>query len=245
MPRKRLIDYLPPFMQDFAEIKAIMKAENPEFDQAWLDIQIPLADAFIMDCDEYGIKKYETLVGVMPNPEDTLDERKARVLVYWNNFIPYTYRVLIRKLNNLCGIGNYEISGNLENYELFLATHLMLGGQMQSLEHLLGQIIPMNMNCDAQNEFICDADGFIGCVGGICSIERIIITSDFEESWILDGTSMSRGTIDSITTLQVSNDIKETVETDGNERAVAFTAYTTSNLPEPVSGMVSIKIITS
>ena len=30
MTRKRLLDYLPPFMQDFAEIKAIMKTEQPE-----------------------------------------------------------------------------------------------------------------------------------------------------------------------------------------------------------------------
>ena len=61
MTRKRLIDYLPPFMQDFAEIKAIMRTEQPELDRAWLDIQIPLADAFIMDCDEYGIKNMKLL----------------------------------------------------------------------------------------------------------------------------------------------------------------------------------------
>ncbi len=119
MLRKRLIDYLPPFMQDFAEIKAVMRTEQPELDRAWLDIQIPLADAFIMDCDEYGIKKYESFVGTIPDPEDTLDARKARVLIYWNNFVPYTYRVLVRRLNELCGAGNYEIYGSLENYELF------------------------------------------------------------------------------------------------------------------------------
>ena len=62
MPRKRLIDYLPPFMQDFAEIKAIMKTENPELDQAWLAIRIPLADAFIMDCDEYALKNMNRLL---------------------------------------------------------------------------------------------------------------------------------------------------------------------------------------
>lgn len=231
-------------MQDFAEIKAIMKAENPEFDQAWLDIQIPLADAFIMDCDEYGIKKYETLVGVVPNPEDTLDERKARVLVYWNNFIPYTYRVLIRKLNNLCGIGNYEISGDLRNYELFLNINLMFSGQMQSLEHLIIQTVPMNMNCDIKNEFTCNISGFIGCVGAVCTTEKIIITSDFEENWTLDGTSTARGIVDNIDAVQISSDIKVAAETSGNESTRAFTVYATKNMPEPVSGTVSVEIKT-
>lgn len=245
MPRKKLIDYLPPFMQDFAEIKAIMQTENPELDQSWLDIQIPLSDAFIMDCDEYGIKKYETLVGIIPNPEDTLDERKAKVIVWWNNFIPYTYRVLVRRLNELCGADNYDISGNLENYELILKINLMLGGQVQSLEHLIIQILPMNINCNVKNEFVCNIDGFMGCVGGVCAIEKVVITSDFKENWNLDGTSMSRGVIDNVASLQISNDIKETTEISGNEEAKAFTVYATRNMPEPVIGTVSIEIRTS
>lgn len=243
MMRKRLIDYLPPFMQDFAEIKAIMRTEQPVLDQAWLNVQIPLADAFIMDCDEYGIKKYERFVGVAPNPEDTLDARKARVLIYWNNFIPYTYRALIRKLNNLCGAGNYEISGSLENYEIFLKTSLMLGGQMQSLEHLLIQMIPMNMNCGAKNEFNCEADGLMGCAGGVCEIEKIIIVSDFKDEWEIGGVESARGLVDHTAAVQASNDEAALRETYGNEKAAAFTAYATRNLIEPAFGKVSVEII--
>lgn len=245
MTRKRLIDYLPPFMQDFAEIKAIMKTEQPELDRAWLDIQIPLADAFIMDCDEYGLKKYEAFVGVMPGPGDTLDERKARVLIWWNNFIPYTYRVLVRRLNALCGAGNYEISGSLENYELLLKTNLMLGGQMQSLEHLIIQMVPMNMNCGAENELICDADGFMGCAGGVCTIEKVVITSDFRDCWKTSGSEQARGIADYTAVLQVSNDWRDSAETIGDERTAALAVYTTENLKEPVSGEVSVKIVES
>lgn len=232
MRRKRLIDYLPPFMQDFAEIKAIMRTEQPELDRAWLDIQIPLADAFIMDCDEYGIKKYESFVGVRPDPEDTLDDRKARVLIYWNNFIPYTYRVLVRRLNELCGTGNYEISGSLEDYELFLKTSLMLGGQMQGLEHLLIQMVPMNMNFGADNEIICGADGFMGCAGGVCAIEKIVITSDFKDCWNISGAEHARGIVDNVSSLQVSNDRIDSFESVGHENATAFTVYATGNLKE-------------
>lgn len=271
MIRKRLIDYLPPFMQDFAEIKAVMHTEQPELDQAWLDIQVPLADAFIMDCDEYGIKKYESFVGVNPDPQDTLDDRKARVLIYWNNFVPYTYRVLVRRLNELCGAGNYEIYGSLENYELFLKTSLMLGGQMQSLEHLLTQMVPMNMNCGANNEFRCETDGLMGCAGGVCAIEKIAITSDFKDGWDIDGmesvrglvdnisglqissdfrgkwgiggTESARGLVDNTAAVQVSNDQAVLHEASGNEKSAAFTVYATGNFNDPVSGQVSVEIV--
>ena len=243
MTRKRLIDYLPPFMQDFAEVKAIMKTENPELDRAWLMIGIPLADAFIMDCDEYGLRKYEAFVGVMPEPEDTLDARKARVLIYWNNFIPYTYRVLVRRLNALCGAGNYELSGSLENYELFLKTNLMFGGQVQSLEHLLTQMVPMNMNCGVDNRLICQIDGLAGCAGGICTIQKIVITSDFKENWEIDGCEYMRGAIDSTAVLQVSSDWMNSAEIRGDENAVAFTVYATGNVKEPVSGEVTVEIL--
>lgn len=269
--RKRLIDYLPPFMQGFAEVKAVMRTEQPELDRAWLDIQVPLADAFIMDCDEYGIKKYESFVGVIPDPKDTLDDRKARVLIYWNNFVPYTYRVLVRRLNELCGAGNYEIYGSQENYELFLKTSLMLGGQMQSLEHLLIQMVPMNMNCGADNEFTCEADGFMGCAGGVCAIEKIVvtsdfkdcwdiegaervrgiaehgavlgITSDFESCWDIEGAEQSRGVTDCVAAMQVSNDWQDSTETSGVEKAAAFAVYTTGNLKEPASGMVTVEFV--
>lgn len=243
MPRKRLIDYLPPFMQDFAEIKAIMKTENPELDQAWLTVRIPLADAFIMDCDEYALKKYESFVGIIPGPEDTFDARKARVLIYWNNFIPYTYRVLVRRLNTLCGAGNYEISGSLENYELFLKTNLMFGGQVQSLEHLLEQMVPMNMNCGADNQITCQTDGFAGCAGGICTVQQIVITPDFKENWEVGGCEFMRGAIDSTAVLQVSSDWTDSAEIRGDENAAAFTVYATGNAKEPVSGEVTVEIL--
>lgn len=271
MPRKRLIDYLPPFMQDFSEIKAIMKTENLELDRAYLDILVPLEDAFIMDCDEYALRKYEKFVGVVPDPADTPDIRKARVLIWWNNFLPYTYRVFVRRLDRLCGTGNYEISGSLENYELFLKTGLSAGGQVQELEHLLIQMVPMNMNCGADNVFTCKSEGFFGCTGCVCCMETITITSDFDDKWDISGSSyfrggtsfassigltsdftekwqskgvlQSHGTVDCTDELQISNDARHETQVSGRELSAAFSAYVTENMSEPVSGTVSVNIV--
>lgn len=150
--RKKLIEYLPPFMQQFPEMQEIMKTQNLETDRINKNMLAILDNAFIEDCNEYGIKKYESILGIVPIAEDTLESRKIRVLNRWNDTLPYTYRVLLRRLNIFCGVNNYDIGGNLENYELFIKTDIPEKGQVEELEVLLDGMIPENIYMDAANE---------------------------------------------------------------------------------------------
>lgn len=177
MERKKLIENLPFFMQQFAEIKEIMQVENDEMDRIDANIQRTLENAFIEDCDEYGIKKYETLLGIVPTAEDTLDSRKSRVLVRWNDAIPYTYRTLIAKLNVLCGVNNYDVSGDLKRYELIITTHLSLIGQTKELENLLDRIVPVNMIPFTQNQLNYDLEGTVYAYGITVETRHFTINS--------------------------------------------------------------------
>ena len=146
MERKRLIEYLPSVMQGFAEFKAIMQAENTETDLVDGNIQRVLDNAFIELCDEYGIKKYEAMLDIFPDSNDTLASRKLRVLIRWNEFIPYTYRVLIRKLNAFCGVNGYDIFPDLENYNLSIDIQISVSKQREEIEKFLERILPMNFS---------------------------------------------------------------------------------------------------
>lgn len=143
MGRKKLFDYLPPIMQNFSEIKQITKTEQIEMDLLNGEIRKIWNNAFIESCDEYSIMKYEKLVGVASTAHDTLDLRKSRVQIHWNSFVPYSYRAVIRSLNVFCGVNNYEISGDLKNYELTISTHLSIAGQTEELERMLDKILPV------------------------------------------------------------------------------------------------------
>lgn len=175
LERKKLIDYLPPFTRQFGEIKEVMETENKQFDVLNENIQKVLDNAFIADCDEYGIKKYESLLNIVPVPEDTLESRKSRVLLRWNEYVPYTYRVLIRRVNAYCGENNYRVNYEPENYQIFLQTSLEMFGQVQELEEMLDRILPENIYYRTENTIRAETGNTLYTGGGVVYCERIAI----------------------------------------------------------------------
>ena len=62
-----LVSYLPPFMAEFKEIMATLEAENPEFVLVWEAADRVLQNEFIETSDEYGISRWERILGAFQN----------------------------------------------------------------------------------------------------------------------------------------------------------------------------------
>lgn len=174
--RKKLIEYLPPFMQSFREIQEIMEAEDKMVDDFDVKMAQLLDNAFISDCDEYGIQKYEKALGIFPGESDTLEERKARVLIRWNDYIPYTIRTLIQKLNEYCGVNNYDLELDLENYSLGVHIHLQKQDAIHEVEDILERIIPCNMYIQSFNELVRELDGVVYGAGTVVTHKMVTIS---------------------------------------------------------------------
>lgn len=214
--RKQLIRYLPDFMKQFGEFQEIMKVEDLQFDRMDVKMQSILNNAFIEDADEYGIQKYETLLGFVPSVNDTLELRKSRVLLHWNNRTPYTYRVLILKLNSLCGVNNYNISGSQENYHLHFETHLSLFGQVKELEILLEKILPENMYYESSNMLECRLEGAMNLGGNSCLVSTVEVTNDYIADYSILGSASVGGGLSTHTKIQLTNDFNEETQTNSD-----------------------------
>lgn len=151
---KKLIEYLPAFMQGFAEMKEITNAEDAEMDRLQTGVRQILSNAFIEDADEDGVERYENILKITPPASDSLEARKIRIINRWNDKLPYSMRVLEKRLNVFCGTGNYVIFGSEEDYELFIRTSLRIMGQVDELEHMMSYMIPENMVVMLENEII-------------------------------------------------------------------------------------------
>ena len=148
--KRKLIDYLPKFMQDYREIHTIMEAEQPEFDSAWVQGENALADQFIMDATEYGVMRWESMLKITPKDTDSLDERKFRILTKLNQELPYTLTKLKEALTTLCGADGFSI--NVQSAEYHIEVKLALENQnnYQEVVNLLTKMIPANMTQTVQ-----------------------------------------------------------------------------------------------
>lgn len=147
----KLIEYLPLFIQTYREIEQIMKSENPEFQLICDESEKIKDNQFIQTCDLNGIKRFESLLNITTSPNDTLESRISRVLVRWNDVVPYTWKVFIQKLNSLCD-GNFSVISNFDKYEITITTHLDLYGQLDELYKLIDDIVPANILIKIKNE---------------------------------------------------------------------------------------------
>ena len=157
MERKRLITYLPRFMQNFSEMKEMLNAANVETDTINNQVGRILDEAFLNDCTEYGLQKYEKLTGLIPSDSETLEVRKSKVMMYWFNQSPYTLRVLRRKLDGFCGEGNYEIVEDMEQYKIIVKTRFTTQEQIEWLKGFLELFLPMNVCLEIENDIILSA----------------------------------------------------------------------------------------
>ena len=146
-----LLSYLPDFMQEYREIRNIMTSEEPELKLLWELLRKVFNNQFIQYCDEDGISKFEEMLGLHRYENDTLEIRIFRVLTYWNDQIPYTWRVLVNRMDQLCGAGNYELRPNFNVYELGITTKFDDAKKYDELNNMLKTILPANLGFNSIN----------------------------------------------------------------------------------------------
>ena len=142
---RKLIDYLPLFMQDYREMAVIMETEQTEIDRLWVEAENALADQFILEATENGVKRWESMLGISPKDTDSLDERKFRILTKLNQELPYTLRKLEQALTNLCGNNMFSIEVTSAEYHIEIKLGLINQNNYQEVVDVLKKMIPANM----------------------------------------------------------------------------------------------------
>jgi hypothetical protein len=140
-----LINYLPNILRGYEEYKVITNAEDPEF-KIIFDISEKVRNnMFIKYCNLDGIKRYEKLLGIRPSIKDTLEDRKFRVLSRWNDGVPYTWKVLVNKLDMLFGEDNYKLQLFQNNYTLSIEINTFNLNEFNEIIDELKNMIPANL----------------------------------------------------------------------------------------------------
>lgn len=218
-----LLHYLPLFVQEYKEIQKIMKAEEPEFQLVADESEVLKNNQFISTCDETGIARYEKILHITPTSEDTLESRKSRVIVRWNDAVPYTWKVFMQKMQTLCG-EDFELTEDWNNYQLYITTHLDIYGQVEELENILGYMPPANILIIAENvlNYLLSGNAFVGA--GMAIAEMFQLTDSYNITWTIPASAYAVGAGSGTCEIELTDSFKETMLASEAE-AGAFTAH--------------------
>lgn len=172
-----LIKYLPLFVAEYEEIQEITETENPEFRLAIKKVSQAKENQFIISADEEGISRFERLLGIGSKEKASLEDRRKEILARWNDVSVYTYKGLILRLNQLLGVGNYEIYPRFDNYELELEYRNKAG-----FESYIREIIPANIALSTQLAIVSESKFSVASISG----EEIVISQPALDDLVID-----------------------------------------------------------
>lgn len=142
---RRLINYLPFIIRDYAEVQGITESQQPEFEQAWKSAEDLLDNQFISTAGNMGLSRWERILEIIPKGTDTLEDRRFRILTRINEELPYTIPQLRNILETLCGAGNYSAEVPEGTYNLVVKVGVAAKKNFSDVEALLDRVVPQNM----------------------------------------------------------------------------------------------------
>lgn len=114
--------------------------------------------------------------------------------------VPYTLKMLIKKLTVLCGETDFTITKEYDNYRIKIMTHLGMFGQIEELERSMDDMVPCNMVVVLENQIICRSTGTAHVAGNVCCVEQSMVTNDFRGQISVTGAGLfGAGTVTSET----------------------------------------------
>lgn len=248
-------------MQSSKEFKEIAKAETPELKYILEQIERTLNNMFIETADEYGIKRFEDMMGIYPEAGASLETRRFNVLVKWNDKVPYTEKELYNRLISICGDDNFSVNPDYKNYFLEIITHLGIEGAFDTISSILQDMIPCNLVLDLKNTLEEGNTTPFSVAVVSCVAMRYQITNDINpkvatESPMYYGVGLGRAgthiiTHDIKSTVNQSSDLNvaQALSTGGSSGAITMDIAVKDEVESPHYegvgvGMAFTKIIT-
>lgn len=174
---------IPKHLSKMLEFKLLDEVSDEMMSEYEDEMQARYDDVLITTATEIGIARREKILGILPDPEDSLEARRAVVLFWWYNRMPYTRRVLEGKIAALCGTGNYTFDYDLEEKILHVIIAPELGlDVLYAVTAILDRLVMLDIILDikAITEIDKETDFYIGGVNKV--IENISVGCEFTET---------------------------------------------------------------
>lgn len=126
---------------DIAQIYAINDRQCNDLDIA---VEVMEQNLYLDTMNEDAISRWEGMLEIIPLDDDKLEDRRFRVKSKVLERLPYSIRVLRRRLDTLCPDG-YVMTIDDNRIQISIQLTLKSKKMIQDVEKLLDEILPLNM----------------------------------------------------------------------------------------------------
>ncbi len=143
---KDTIGYMPQYMAQLREMQELYRLLQGEFDTMYFIKDKYMNECFVLTCEDYGLERYEKILGIVPPLTDSVEDRRLRVLAALNGDTPYTFERVYEKLKLLCGENNVYMEYAKDIYTLRVMVQLDAKSKYSSVIKMLREMIPCNIS---------------------------------------------------------------------------------------------------
>lgn len=191
--QRSLRELLPDYYEDVYEMKTLMKLEDDLNEVVIKNLQKVQESLYIQTAHEELLSFYESFFGINVNVDDTLEERRFRVLTRIISQPPFTPRYLEERLSMLGT--DAKVIEHYQKYEVEIQTSLTQKGQVEELPYLFKTMIPSNLVVKSNNRLEVESSGALFFGHQTTYTNMFEITNDFEAEYASEGIMDSGSTI--------------------------------------------------
>lgn len=126
---------------DIAKIYEINEIQCNDLENA---INIMEQNIYLDSMNEDMIARWENMLNITPNTDDTINDRRFRVKTKVMERLPYSFRVITHKLDTLCPDG-YVMTISDDRTEIHIRLMLKSKKMVKDVGELMEDILPLNM----------------------------------------------------------------------------------------------------
>lgn len=220
MVDRTLQSFMPKIYKGVKETDEILSSEQKLIDLFLSDELTIYKNTFIMTADEEGIRMYEELLDILPDPAvESLQFRRERVINRLCLRYPFTWPYLVYYiLDSFLGAGKYDVNINYNSYTLTLITHIGERNKIEELMITIYKIVPCNIILIAKNEIICYITSELFFAAAISPAFHYQITSNFKKTYTSEGNAYYAGAIDPLLHLMLTNNFSKDYSVSGDKK---------------------------
>lgn len=112
--------FMPTVLRDVDEVNTILLVQNDAMKKIWDNVEEVFDNQYICTSKESGIELFENMHSIKSLDTATLEERRLKLWILYNQTTPLTRKYMINFLDTLLTPKNYELSFDTENFTVSL-----------------------------------------------------------------------------------------------------------------------------